>query len=179
MSRRNKVNPDHYTTAGRLSPDDLARERKKQAEQMLARARGRDSKPMPPWMANEAAAVENALGEQSPRQEEPGVPAPTHPSAGETTPAPVRGQAQGRGKAKASPSARRKPTTAVTKKAAKSKTAKPKATKSKATKSKAAKTVASTRARKTTKTARKAKSHATTSAGPRSRRPTMARARKR
>jgi hypothetical protein len=30
MSRQNKVNPDHYKTAGRLSPDDLAREQQKQ-----------------------------------------------------------------------------------------------------------------------------------------------------
>ena len=31
MSRKNKVNPDHYKVAGRLSPDDLARERMKQS----------------------------------------------------------------------------------------------------------------------------------------------------
>ena len=31
MSKQNKVNPDHYKTGGRLTPDDLARERKKQA----------------------------------------------------------------------------------------------------------------------------------------------------
>jgi hypothetical protein len=30
MSRRNKVNPDHYKMSGRLTPDDLARERQKQ-----------------------------------------------------------------------------------------------------------------------------------------------------
>ena len=30
MSRKNKVNPAHYKVAGRLSPDDLARERMKQ-----------------------------------------------------------------------------------------------------------------------------------------------------
>ena len=30
MSRKNKVNPDHYKVAGRLSPDDLAREWVKQ-----------------------------------------------------------------------------------------------------------------------------------------------------
>ncbi len=30
MSRTNKVNPDHYKVAGRLAPDDLARERMKQ-----------------------------------------------------------------------------------------------------------------------------------------------------
>jgi hypothetical protein len=55
MSRRNKVNPDHYTIAGRLAPDDLARERRKQAEQQFGTTRGGQQKPLPPWMANEAA----------------------------------------------------------------------------------------------------------------------------
>ena len=32
MSRQNKVNPGQYTQAGRLSPDDTAREMKKQHE---------------------------------------------------------------------------------------------------------------------------------------------------
>jgi hypothetical protein len=32
MSRQNKVNPGTYTQAGRLSPDDTAREMKKQRE---------------------------------------------------------------------------------------------------------------------------------------------------
>jgi hypothetical protein len=57
MSRHNKVNPDHYTSAGRLSPDDLARERKKQAEQLFADVKGRPVKPVPPWMAHEAVAT--------------------------------------------------------------------------------------------------------------------------
>lgn len=30
MSRQNKVNRDNYTQAGRLTPDDMARERQKQ-----------------------------------------------------------------------------------------------------------------------------------------------------
>lgn len=30
MSRQNKVNRDSYTQAGRLTPDDMARERQKQ-----------------------------------------------------------------------------------------------------------------------------------------------------
>jgi hypothetical protein len=38
MSRKNKVNPDHYKVAGRLSPDDLARERIKQSPTTTARA---------------------------------------------------------------------------------------------------------------------------------------------
>lgn len=33
MSRQNKVNKDAYTQAGRLTPDDFARERKKQGRQ--------------------------------------------------------------------------------------------------------------------------------------------------
>jgi hypothetical protein len=32
MSKQNKVNPGTYTQAGRLSPDDVAREAKKQRE---------------------------------------------------------------------------------------------------------------------------------------------------
>lgn len=32
MSRQNKVNPGQYTTAGRLSPDDLGRERQRQRD---------------------------------------------------------------------------------------------------------------------------------------------------
>jgi hypothetical protein len=32
MSKQNKVNPGTYTQAGRLSPDDTARETKKQRE---------------------------------------------------------------------------------------------------------------------------------------------------
>lgn len=32
MSRRNKVNKTNYDQRGRLTPDDLARERKRQAE---------------------------------------------------------------------------------------------------------------------------------------------------
>ena len=36
MSRKNKVNPDHYKVAGRLAPDDLARERIKQGMAKIA-----------------------------------------------------------------------------------------------------------------------------------------------
>ena len=32
MSRKNKVNPDHYVQRGRLTPDEAARERVKQRE---------------------------------------------------------------------------------------------------------------------------------------------------
>jgi hypothetical protein len=53
MSRQNKVNPAHYTIAGRLSPDDLARERLRQhspndqsREQWRGRLRGQAFPPM-------------------------------------------------------------------------------------------------------------------------------------
>ena len=65
MSRQNKVNPDHYTLAGRLSPDDLARERRKQNGG--GGLRPRKNRPVPPWMlhpdsvsASEPAARESA-----------------------------------------------------------------------------------------------------------------------
>ena len=32
MSKQNKVNKNNYTQAGRLTPDDMARERQKQTE---------------------------------------------------------------------------------------------------------------------------------------------------
>jgi hypothetical protein len=41
MSRQNKVNPDHYKVAGRLTSDDLARERRKQRGAVAAATRGR------------------------------------------------------------------------------------------------------------------------------------------
>jgi len=40
MSKHNKVNPDHYHQAGRLTPDEWARERTKQ--QPLAQDHKRD-----------------------------------------------------------------------------------------------------------------------------------------
>jgi hypothetical protein len=39
VSRQNKVNPDHYRQAGRLTPDDVARERVKQREVRASGAR--------------------------------------------------------------------------------------------------------------------------------------------
>ena len=54
MSRKNKVNPDHYKVAGRLSPDDLARERMKQGTPQTARAW--DERPgQPTWMDGRSA----------------------------------------------------------------------------------------------------------------------------
>ena len=54
MSRKNKVNPDHYKVAGRLSADDLARERMKQSAPKTARAW--DERPgQPTWMDGRSA----------------------------------------------------------------------------------------------------------------------------
>lgn len=70
MSRHNKVNPDHYTLAGRLSPDDLARERRKQSESNMGRGRARARKAMPPWLVQEqggeAAAHDKGDTDNSP-----------------------------------------------------------------------------------------------------------------
>ena len=42
MSRQNKVNKTNYTQAGRLTPDDMARERMNQGN-MTARANGKEN----------------------------------------------------------------------------------------------------------------------------------------
>jgi hypothetical protein len=42
MSKHNKVNKDHYVQGGRLTPDDLARERMHQGT-MAGRARGKEN----------------------------------------------------------------------------------------------------------------------------------------
>jgi hypothetical protein len=41
MSRHNKVNKTNYTQGGRLTPDDMARERMNQGE-MTGRAKGKE-----------------------------------------------------------------------------------------------------------------------------------------
>ena len=42
MSRQNKANKNNYDQAGRLSPDDLARERMRQGE-MTGHAKGKEN----------------------------------------------------------------------------------------------------------------------------------------
>ena len=42
MSKRNKVNKDHYVQRGRLTPDEMARERMNQGT-MTARAKGKEN----------------------------------------------------------------------------------------------------------------------------------------
>jgi hypothetical protein len=54
MSRANKVNPDHYKQAGRLTPDEAARERMKQKDvspRRSGRANEPPSRPGPPTAA--------------------------------------------------------------------------------------------------------------------------------
>jgi hypothetical protein len=56
MSRQNKVNPDHYRIAGRLTPDDLARERQKQNMLRTGVRQESDSSRYAPPAIREAAA---------------------------------------------------------------------------------------------------------------------------
>jgi hypothetical protein len=60
MSGKNKVNPDHYKVAGRLSQDDLARARRTQSEPLFGATRGRQDKPLPPWMLKEQPTSQGA-----------------------------------------------------------------------------------------------------------------------
>jgi hypothetical protein len=39
MSRQNKVNPDHYKVAGRLTADELAREKQRQTARRVSRGK--------------------------------------------------------------------------------------------------------------------------------------------
>jgi len=58
MSRQNKVNKDSYTQAGRLTPDDIARERmqRRPAEEHIARHKRR----MPPQRGGKASTDRRA-----------------------------------------------------------------------------------------------------------------------
>jgi hypothetical protein len=47
MSRQNRVNPDHYKTAGRLTADDLAREQQKQRRRVKPGPRAGGGAPTP------------------------------------------------------------------------------------------------------------------------------------
>lgn len=57
MSRRNKVNKTNYTQAGRLTPDDMARERMNQNQ-----------------MTDQAKDKENAIGKPPSDEREPNRP---------------------------------------------------------------------------------------------------------
>ena len=67
MSRQNKVNPDRYKTAGRLSPDELARERQaQQSSTPVDRTRRADEQP--PWMTPDRGAEPAQEAEPAPDQ---------------------------------------------------------------------------------------------------------------
>jgi hypothetical protein len=66
MSKRNKVNPGQYTQAGRLSPDDAARERRAQDAPITSERSGSGQKAVPTGISN----GESAEGEQEERENE-------------------------------------------------------------------------------------------------------------
>jgi hypothetical protein len=74
MSKQNKVNPGKYTQAGRLSPDDAARERMKQVETASTRRlEGRPHsqlKGTPSGKAETDAADEDAVTEKDNQDDE-------------------------------------------------------------------------------------------------------------
>ena len=63
MSRQNKVNPDRYKTGGRLSPDDLARERQSQQSTTTSERPHRGDE-RPSWMKQDHGAEQ--AGEAEP-----------------------------------------------------------------------------------------------------------------
>jgi hypothetical protein len=58
MSKKNKVNPGQYTQAGRLSPDDTARERAKQELPGASGRTGSGQKAVHPGISNRESAEE-------------------------------------------------------------------------------------------------------------------------
>jgi hypothetical protein len=58
MSKQNKVNPGQYTQAGRLSPDDVARERGKQDVPPASGRSGSGQKAVPTGISNRESAEE-------------------------------------------------------------------------------------------------------------------------
>jgi hypothetical protein len=69
MSKRNKVNPGQYTQAGRLSPDDAARERGKQSVPVASERSGSGQKAVPTGISNRESVEE----EQEERERLPAV----------------------------------------------------------------------------------------------------------
>lgn len=65
MSRQNKVNKNSYTQAGRLTPDDMARERMKQAKPEKGRADDRVKGGV------SSDSTHRGAPESTPRQNEP------------------------------------------------------------------------------------------------------------
>jgi hypothetical protein len=65
MSGKNRVNPDHYKVAGRLTPDDLARERRKQTEPLFGATRSGRTKPAPPWLTGNEGGRQDVVASDS------------------------------------------------------------------------------------------------------------------
>jgi len=65
MSKPNKVNKDHYTQRGRLTPDELARERARQIHLESAQRRyNQRAKPAIPRRAEQAPTPERSEPEE-------------------------------------------------------------------------------------------------------------------
>jgi hypothetical protein len=64
MSKQNKVNPGTYTQAGRLSPDDTAREMKKQRE--MAASGNPDAKAEPRTPSSRVTDKDKKADEEEP-----------------------------------------------------------------------------------------------------------------
>jgi hypothetical protein len=85
MSRHNKVNPNHYTSAGRLAPDDLARERMRQSQLRPDWHDRREDRPFPPMTPARGAgrlqtvAVDREARPVAPKQRPARRAAPVRP----------------------------------------------------------------------------------------------------
>lgn len=99
MSRQNKVNPGRYKVAGRLSPDDLGRELRRQNLASIAKEHGRQRQAPPFWQATDptpplevapSRAVAGALQESSAATARPRRKAKTTRSARTRTKARTR-----------------------------------------------------------------------------------------
>jgi hypothetical protein len=118
MSKQNKVNPGQYYVAGRLSPDDMARERLKQLRVAHERVNDAPLPPMPrPRVASVARAVSTsratpANGTAAPQA----MPTPAKP-AGRTKAAAGARKAAPRAAAAAAPQAKAPARTAAVKQA--------------------------------------------------------------
>jgi len=77
MSKRNKTNPGQYTQAGRLSPDDAARERGRQVVPVASPRSGRGQKAVPTGISNRESPEE----EQKERERLPAVEAGSRSAA--------------------------------------------------------------------------------------------------
>jgi len=115
MSRHNKVNPAHYTIAGRLTPDDLARERRKQATTSASPASvgtlpwdamaGPKPRPKPPARQAAAAAKTAKAVKVTRATASAGLRTPKQPPSSKT-PAPRRSAATRTGARRASTAGR-------------------------------------------------------------------------